>query len=157
MKLKACLAGALMLAPSASLAGELNVWGHWLTPDEASIIAIEDCGDGTPCGRVVWVDTQHGGMTHDLHNNDEDLRGRAMLGITLLSGFEEREERWRRGSIYNPKDGRTYRARLRLLSQNVLGVSGCLGPVCKELVWERAPEEQVAGTASDREARLASR
>ncbi|MCQ8186536.1 DUF2147 domain-containing protein [Parvularcula maris] len=139
------------------MAGDLDVWGHWYTPDGASIITIEDCGDGTPCGRVAWVDAEQGGMTEDVHNHDKDLRGRAMLGITLLSGFEERRDRWRRGSIYNPKDGRTYRARLRLLSQNVLGVSGCLGPVCKELTWERAPESQAAGTAPAREAQLASR
>jgi uncharacterized protein (DUF2147 family) len=157
MRLTAVLFAAAGLLPGAAAAGDLDVWGHWYTPDGASIIAIEDCGDGTPCGRVAWVDAQGGGMTSDTNNRDADLRGRAMLGVTLLSGFEERHDRWRRGSIYNPQDGKTYRARLRRLSGDLLGVSGCLGPVCKELVWERAPAAQAASGNAQREAQLASR
>ncbi|MEM1380254.1 MAG: DUF2147 domain-containing protein [Pseudomonadota bacterium] len=112
--------------------------GHWLTDDRASVVEIVDCGDGTPCGIVVAVHPDNGGMIADHNNRDETLRGRDMVGITLLHGFELHRNAWRRGTIYNPSDGRSYRARLELLTKDALSVSGCLGPICKKLVWERA-------------------
>lgn len=121
-----------------AFAGELDVWGSWYTPAKDTIVEIRDCGDGTPCGIVTWVDPGRGGLLADVQNPDRDLRGRDMVGVTLLGGFERGADCWRAGSIYNPEDGRTYRARLELLSHHKLAVSGCLGPVCKKLVWERA-------------------
>ncbi|GGY54627.1 DUF2147 domain-containing protein [Parvularcula lutaonensis] len=134
-----CIAAALLLSGgAATTASSLDVDGLWYTPDRNSIIEIRDCGDGTPCGVVAWVDPGHGGMTWDENNPNEHLRGRHMVGVTLLHGFERRDDVWRSGAIYNPKDGRTYRAKIQRLSDDALAVSGCLGPVCKKLVWERA-------------------
>ena len=81
-----------------------------------------------------------------------------MVGVTLLHGFERGAERWHAGAIYNPKDGRTYRARMELVSQDTLAVSGCLGPICKTLLWQRAKDEaqDASVTASNSEAELAS-
>lgn len=132
------------LGTSVAAASDLDVAGHWVTPDGASIVEISDCGDGTPCGVVVAVHPEHGGMVADHNNPDHALRGRSMVGVTLLHGFEPHRGAWGAGAIYNPKDGRTYRARLRLLSDEALSVSGCLGPICKKLVWERADAEDGA-------------
>lgn len=146
MMASGCIAAAILLSGGATATvNSLDVHGLWYTPDRNSIVAIGDCGDGTPCGTVAWVDPEHGGMSHDEHNPDDDLRGREMVGITLLHSFEEQQGSWRSGAIYNPKDGRTYRAKIELLSEDALAVSGCLGPVCKKLIWERA--EGVAARA----------
>ncbi|NNU16656.1 DUF2147 domain-containing protein [Parvularcula sp. ZS-1/3] len=142
----------LGLAAPACLAADLDVDGRWYTPDRESIVEIRDCGDGTPCGTVAWVDGDHGGMIADTHNRDHDLRGRPMVGVTLLHGFEREAEGWQAGRIYNPEDGRFYRARIRLLSDNALAVSGCLGPICKKLIWERADQE-ISTNASSGEVR----
>lgn len=137
---KASVFSALIVASfGLAHADEHDVWGLWYTPDRMSIIEISDCGDGSPCGVVTWVNTEHG-MTVDSENRDHDLRGRPMIGVTLLHGFEKAAHRWGSGAIYNPENGRTYRARLELESNDLLAVSGCLGPICKKLHWERAEE-----------------
>ncbi len=135
----AALAGiGMLLSADPAAAAELDVDGYWWTPDRASVVRIHDCGDGTPCGTVAWIDRNGGGMTHDTHNPEGTLKGRGMVGVTLLDNFDRGEERWQDGRIYNPKDGRFYRARMELLSKDELAVSGCLGPICKKLLWIRA-------------------
>lgn len=146
------LAG-MMLGSASAAASE--IYGHWMTPDQSSVVEIRDCGDGTPCGVVVAVMPDYGGMTQDEHNRDKALRGRDMVGVTLLHGFQNHGTAWRRGSIYNPKDGRTYRAHLEILEDDALSVSGCLGPICKELVWKRA-DTSVVGTLGTSETEVAA-
>ena len=146
-----CVGVLLVGGPVAAMSGELDVGGYWMTPDHTSVVHIRECGDGTPCGVVVAVDAERGGMTADHHNRDEDLRGRPMVGITLLHGFENDGTTWRSGQIYNPKDGRSYRARMELLSDDALAVSGCLGPICKTLVWERADAQAAAAAGAGSE------
>ncbi|MEM9809821.1 MAG: DUF2147 domain-containing protein [Pseudomonadota bacterium] len=124
-------------------ASNLDVQGSWYTDDGMSIVEIQDCGDGTPCGSVTWLDPSIDGDVCDENNPDLSLRHRRMMGLRLLEGFERGRGRWKSGAIYNPKNGQTYRARLELLSNNQLGVSGCLGPICKKFIWERA--EPVGG------------
>lgn len=139
------LAAAGMLA--AAEAGEpdpADVWGLWYTPDRDSLISIEDCGDGTPCGTVTWVDPVRAEVTVDENNPDEELRGRPMTGVTLLSGFEEGERGWEGGAIYHPGQGKTYRARVRRIDEGALKVSGCVGPICKGMTWHRAEERLAA-------------
>ena len=141
------LAGASLLL-GAARAGDrdpADVWGLWYTPDRDSLVEIQDCGDGTPCGTVRWVDPVHAQVTHDEHNPDESLRGRPMEGVVLLSGFERAETRgWQGGAIYHPGQGKTYRARVRRTGEDALKVSGCVGPVCKGMTWHRAEDRLAA-------------
>lgn len=48
------------------------------------------------------------------------------------------------GRIYNPENGRTYRASLKLRSPDILEVKGCLLIVCDTQVWRRV--ESLCGT-----------
>ncbi|MBB4658686.1 DUF2147 domain-containing protein [Parvularcula dongshanensis] len=125
-------------AGAEAVAGPHTVWGYWYTPDHDSLVRIKDCGDGTPCGIVTWVDPVRGKVTVDEHNKDEALRGRPIEGITLLHGFEAGSEDWRGGAIYHPGNGNTYRARIRRVDEDTLEVKGCLGPICKGQLWDRA-------------------
>ncbi|ADM08486.1 hypothetical protein PB2503_02037 [Parvularcula bermudensis HTCC2503] len=115
-----------------------NVSGHWFTPDKASIIKIEDCGDGTPCGKVVWIDTDGDHLRRDRHNADPGLKDTPLEGRVLLHGFEANGERWTNGAIYNPENGHTYRALLERLDAQRLEVKGCVGPICRGLIWTAA-------------------
>lgn len=144
----ASILAAMSLANAGELTGELDVWGRWYTPDHNSIIEISDCGDGTPCGIVTWVD-QHDGMVDDTRNPDPTLQGQPMVGVKLLHGFKAEKHRWASGAIYNPENGKTYRARIALTPENTLAVSGCLGPICKKLFWERAEKGTVAAVSTD--------
>lgn len=43
-------------AAGTARAGPLDVFGTFVTQEENSHIRISDCGDGTPCGVIVWID-----------------------------------------------------------------------------------------------------
>ncbi len=129
-------AAAAILASAGASAQTMDVAGVWLTQDQTSKIEIADCGDGTPCGRIAWIDPEaQSDVTTDIHNPNAALRGRPILGLTLLSGFEARRDGWRRGEIYNPETGRTYGSRLKLMDDGNLQLKGCLGPICQTQVW----------------------
>lgn len=132
------LFGAL-LSPAAAQESR-DVYGDWYTPEKDSIIRLADCGDGTPCGTVIWIDKTRAKVLVDENNPDPALRERPMEGVTLLSGFAERGEDWRGGTIYNPEDGKSYDARLKRMSEEELQVKGCVGPFCKGMVWTAAGE-----------------
>ena len=149
----------LFCAFSVSQAADLEVAGQWYTDDRSSIVAIEDCGNGTPCGFVQWMSPEVDDQAIDANNRDHTLRDRPIIGMSLLSGFKAKEDGcWQKGSIYNPEDGRTYRARIELISNDILSVSGCLGPICKTLIWHRAPdvEQTTASGAQEQSEDLAS-
>ena len=148
-----------LCATGAAQAADLEVAGRWFTDDRSSIISIEDCGNGTPCGVVQWLSPEVDEDARDSNNRDQSLRHRPILGMSVLSGFKAKEGGcWRKGNIYNPEDGRTYRARIELISNDALSVSGCLGPICKTLIWHRASEhdQTVLSGAEKRSDDLAS-
>ena len=139
----AALGSALGIAQAGDPA-PTDVWGLWYTPERDSLVEIHDCGDGTPCGVVRWIDPVRGEVTHDEHNPDETLRGRPMEGVTLLSGFEAGARGWKGGAIYHPGQGKTYRAKVRRDGAASLRVAGCVGPICKGMTWHRADDRLAA-------------
>lgn len=51
----------------------------------------------------------------DIHNPDEALRDRPIVGLRLLEGFHpEGPGRWSGGRIYDPNNGKSYRCKLEL-------------------------------------------
>ncbi len=133
------LAGSLVAIGAA--ADPSDVYGTWLTQSRTAHVEIADCGDGTPCGRVVWIDpaSLEPGVTPetavDRNNPDPELRDQPVLGLTLLAGFEQKREAWRGGTIYDPEAGKSYGSRLSRREDGRLQVKGCIGPICKTQVW----------------------
>lgn len=124
---------------SASQEADLGCKGKWYTEDQRSIVEIHDCGDGTLCGRVVWIDPDKNNIFIDDRNKDPELRGRPMIGATILKGYERKEHIWTGGEIYNPENGKTYASKMMLEEDGSLLVKGCVGPICKRLKWTRVP------------------
>ena len=52
------LLSIVSIAAMSAHADPHNVYGVWMPPAETSHIEISDCGDGTPCGTVVWLDAE---------------------------------------------------------------------------------------------------
>ncbi|MEM0986448.1 MAG: DUF2147 domain-containing protein [Pseudomonadota bacterium] len=135
------LAMAITLACGAAHADTKDVFGTWLTPAGSAHVAIEDCGDGGPCGRVAWMNpaSMREGLTPeaavDENNPDPARRNDPVLGLLMLSDFDEKRNDWRGGKIYDPETGRTYGSRLKRLDDGTLQVKGCIGPICQTQVW----------------------
>ncbi|VAW01932.1 hypothetical protein MNBD_ALPHA06-944 [hydrothermal vent metagenome] len=128
---------ALLLLASSAHANPHAVYGLWLTPSKTAQIEIADCGDGTPCGTLVWIDGENPDATLDDQNPDAALRERPMLGIQMLWNFRKKSDGWKKGRIYSPQEGKTYRSTIALAEDGTLQVKGCLGPFCKAQTWTR--------------------
>lgn len=55
----------------------------------------------------------------------------AVLGREIFTGFQQVQNGSAHGHIYNPEDGRTYRAAITLVGGEALEVKGCWGPFCR--------------------------
>lgn len=137
MKRFTLLATSLALTTLPAMADSHNVFGTYKTEAGTSHVTIEDCGDGSPCGRVSWIDPEamEPGMA------PEDARteaGDPVLGLLMLQGFDRKRNDWRGGTIYDPEADRTYASRLKRLDSGELQVKGCVGPICQTQVWQMA-------------------
>lgn len=128
----------MTMAPSAAAAPPLDVSGAWLTNRHDAIVSIADCGDSTPCGRVVWVTPAKGRHPVDARNPDPAKRGQKVVGSTVASGFSRRDGGWTGGRLYNPETGQTFDATMTLAPDGRLAVTGCLGPLCLTRYWTRS-------------------
>lgn len=134
-----CVSGLFLNA--SAIAGPLDVNGLWLTQSRSAHIEVADCGDGTPCGTLVWIDFKAGDSGLDDRNPDTTLHTRPLLGLLMLREFKEGGSSWRGGKIYDPEKGKTYRSNLKLKKDDTLQVKGCVGPICQAQIWTRVSTE----------------
>ncbi|WCL48985.1 DUF2147 domain-containing protein [Leptospira sp. GIMC2001] len=125
------------------------ILGKYIPPEKDSVIEIFKCGDKI-CGRTFCIkdnaypaDSKHGtpGTPYLDHNNpDPKLKTRPNLGMQFLSGFKaESGGKYADGKVYNPRDGKTYCAKMELQGNKLelrghLCISSWLG---KTNVWNR--------------------
>lgn len=135
MRILIALAMGLLAAPVAAAE---PIDGLWTTAEKTGQVRIGDCG-ASRCGRLskFLVPPPQGADQRDTNNPDKSLRGRKLLGLPILTGFKADGRVWR-GTIYDPKTGKSYRSVLRRLDSGRLKVKGCIGPFCQTQVWRRA-------------------
>ena len=119
--------------------------GNWLTQDGDSKISIKKATNDKFSGEIVWLKepNRDGKPKTDHKNPDIKLRSRSTLGLTLLSGFvyDREDQEWVDGTIYNPKDGKTYKCLMWFEKEpNKLHVKGYIGfsLLGKEVIWTKA-------------------
>jgi len=120
------------LAALPAMANPHDVNGLWLTESKTGHVQIADCGDGTPCGTLVWIEDAD---QLDVENPDPALRTRKVLGMQMIWGFQKKEKNWAKGNIYDASEGKTYRSAIKMLADGTLEVKGCVGPICKAQIW----------------------
>jgi uncharacterized protein (DUF2147 family) len=112
----------LLKAPVAISSDDLS--GIWLDQDRSGYIEIrveDDKAQGRIAGSVS------GTVDADTKNPDPALRGHSLLGMRILRDLHYDGSRYWTGSIYNPRDGRTYSARVSVIDANTLSVHGYIG------------------------------
>ncbi|WP_425408730.1 DUF2147 domain-containing protein [Hyphococcus sp.] len=135
----------------AAQAGDLSeISGSWRTVRHGAEVKIIDCGDASPCGFLQSVDDDvSGGHTRDINNKNPALRDRPLDGLPILWGYLREEEGWRKGRLYNPETGQTFRSSLELISPDRLRVQGCIGPLCRQQIWTRINRYETAIVKGD--------
>jgi uncharacterized protein (DUF2147 family) len=110
----ACGAQAAAMSPA----------GIWVLDDGTAAIEIGPCGDSI-CGRIVGVtpSEREAVMTPDGRRIAAGASRRLLCGHTVMEGFRPAGEGiYRGGHIFNPSDGRTYSATLRIESADTLRI-----------------------------------
>ena len=117
--------------------------GVWLSGSGKSHVRIAPCDDDNDklCGEIVWLRKplgKDGKPRRDIHNDDNSLRSRPLMGVRVLMDMEdEGKGEWGDGDIYNPEDGDTYDSEMEEVDANTLKVSGCVWFICKTQTWIR--------------------
>lgn len=120
---------------------EGSIAGTWVTEGYSSRVEINTCvtNPNSLCGQITWLwdaFDEYGDPMLDQKNPVKSLRSRTVIGISILSDFQEAPDgSYRGGTIYNPEDGRTYRATLKLTSHDRLQVRGCVMFICQKQIW----------------------
>ncbi len=135
---KLLFAFLLAVAPLTALANDLQ--GKWLTDEGKGHVVFENCGSKL-CGKIVWLKEPNdsAGKPHvDALNEEESLRTRPIVGLNISELVSDGDGGWE-GTIYNPEDGKSYRAEASIQKDGNLLVRGCVfgGLLCDNQTWVR--------------------
>ena len=116
-----------------------TIEGYWLS--SGSIIEVKTC-DEFICAEISHVFVSDGTdplTVFDENNSNKELQNRPLVGVNLFEGFKKElisNKVLKGGKIYNPNDGKSYKAKLTLLKNNNLEVQGCVLFVCDGEEWQ---------------------
>jgi len=119
-----------------------DVSGIWWTRSGNAQVEIVVTEDGTSIeGTVIWSDrTEDPGASDEVES--ADLSGEDLAGTTILEDHQRGRQGWTSGTIYNLKNGKSYRSNVSRQDADTLAVEGCLGFFCRTQEWKRvAPDE----------------
>lgn len=90
--------------------------GEWLVADKNARILVQACGPHLH-GHISWE------RVHGLDDQNPDLakRSRPTLGLSIFIGMVSSEKDSWAGKIYNADNGKTYAAKVKLISSHVCG------------------------------------
>jgi len=117
----------LLLGVGFSMFGQSNpeaILGEWLSSKKDSRIVIYK--NGTKYyGKVSWGT----GPTKDERNPDPSMRNEELIGQIILKDFvfDQKDNRWTNGTIYDPHDGKTYSCKMTLIDSRNLSIRGYVG------------------------------
>jgi uncharacterized protein (DUF2147 family) len=118
--------------------------GIWFDDTGKGAVEIGPCGTEL-CGRIAWLRSpldERGRPLRDANNPDPRRRGQPICGLPVMGNLKpQRGGIWDEGWIYDPKVGKSYDVELKLMSINMLQVTGYLGIklLSESFIWKRAP------------------
>lgn len=114
--------------PNIQVQAQSEILGTWLNTDKTAQIKIIN-NEGEYLGKITWLDVPglEDSQVLDLANEDESLRDRPVMGLTILKGLTYDGEKWKGGEIYDPKSGKTYSCEARVNDPNKLELKGYIG------------------------------
>lgn len=126
-----------------------NIKGVWQTEkkedeNRTAHVEISYCDDNPEhlYGKIIALeepldpDTQE--PKRDKENPEESLRDRPVMGLLMLKDFQKRDdETYIDGTIYSPRTGKTYDAKIHLTKDGILEVTGYVFFFSKTQEWTR--------------------
>lgn len=132
--MKSLLSLLLLLFSLSAIAQKGDaVIGKWKNGEGTGIVEIYRTTSGHYAGKIIWlkepIDPETGQPKLDKRNPDESKRNVPTLGLINMHGFQYNEEEnvWEDGHIYDPKNGKEYSCKMELKDNNTLKVRGYIG------------------------------
>jgi len=137
----AIIALPLILAAASGVSAAGSPDGVWAMSNGKVTVKVNSCGSNL-CARIVGlaepISKIDGKPKVDRENPNPGKRKRPLMGLSILIGMKPAGESQWKGAIYNPDDGRTYSATVRL-SGGTMKVKGCVaGVFCKTNTFVKA-------------------
>jgi uncharacterized protein (DUF2147 family) len=128
--MKKLLCFVFLISVSASIFAQSadDITGIWWNDIKSSKIKIEK-KDGKYYGTIVYIIPEkyvNGAPEKDDKNPDVNLRSRSRLNLQILSGlvYNASDKEWANGSVYDPKNGKTYDCYVWLEGKDTLQLKG---------------------------------
>ncbi len=108
-----------------------DIVGTWLNQEATGKVTIYKEGDKY-FGKLVWLRTPLDSITGqprtDKENPDAKLKSTPLIGLVNLKNFSfDGKAEWSGGTIYDPKNGKTYKCYIQFESANRLKIRGYIG------------------------------
>lgn len=133
-RLGALVVLGLWIVLPARAAGPDDVIGTWSRPGAATLVQIHRCGDML-CGKITRLPDN---SQRDVYNADPKLRQRLLVGVPMFMGLSLTDGAWR-GKLYLPEDGKTYKVKIFMPSNDRITVRSCafMHFFCSAETWTR--------------------
>lgn len=110
-----------------------RIVGQWMSTENNMAVEIYKTGKFYEA-KVIWVDNSNDKSTsmntgYDSRNPDETLRKRKVIGLVVMNGlmYNEQNNDWEQGKIYDPHNGKYWNAKAFLTKEGLLSVRGYWG------------------------------
>jgi uncharacterized protein (DUF2147 family) len=100
-----------------------DVLGYYMNPTGEAILKIYEEA-GKYAGKLVWMKNPE---KLDKENPDKAKQTQKILGSTIMRNFIFDGEIWKNGSIYDPKNGKTYDCKITRDEKGNLSIRGFIG------------------------------
>ena len=103
--------------------------GNWMNEEKEARFEIFSCGDKL-CGKITWLKEplRNGKPKMDDLNPEPRMRTRPILGMVFMKDFVYAGgNKWDEGTIYDPKNGKTYSCYMKVIDRNKMEVKGYIG------------------------------
>lgn len=132
MKLTALIALFLVVVPALAQKDPADlILGKWLNEDKDAHVEVYKEA-GKYFGKIVWLKEPNEELTGlpklDDENEDVTLQSRPVMGLVILKDFIfDGDDEWEDGTIYDPKNGKTYSCYMEFDEEGVLKIRGYIG------------------------------
>lgn len=126
-----------------------DICGIWWNKDKDAKIKIYS-SYGKYFGQIHWllnpIDTVTNKPKLDKNNPDETQRSRPVMGLLILKNLEwdNDDQEWDDGEVYDPKTGNTYSLTCKLKDKNTMELRGYIGIslLGRTDIWTRTTDPQ---------------
>jgi uncharacterized protein (DUF2147 family) len=116
--------------------------GKWYNTEKDAQVEIFKEGSKF-AGKIIWLQDPNndaGKPKVDVNNSDVSKRQRPIMGMKLLDNFKYNGGTWEEGTIYDPKNGKTYSCIIKKKDNKTLEVRGYVGIslIGRTVEWTKA-------------------